>query len=289
MKAKHIILSLVATFVTAFSANAQNNTYHMVLTLSDGSTITIGPNELQNIAFNNGEFTFSGSTIDEIKALIDKNYYVCQEQIDKNSADTNAGLNECFSRIKDLDYRISQLEENGGGGGGGSVVDVSAEVKAILASYDFASKKDLENLEGKMNEVIKAALADVVYNLDSRLATIEAKIAEGGSGASSAEIDAIKAQIATLEAYVVKLNEDISLNTARFTEEIYVQSNRIDGLQAELEMEISNRKNDNAALTTEIEQLKTIYQYQNERIKNLQEQIDYLMTIVKDLRDAQAQ
>lgn len=219
MKAKHIILSLVATFVTAFSANAQNNTYHMVLTLSDGSTITIGPNELQNIAFNNGEFTFSGSTIDEIKALIDKNYYVCQEQIDKNSADTNAGLNECFSRIKDLDYRISQLEENGGGGGGGSVVDVSAEVKAILASYDFASKEDLKNLQesteaftqemvakvsydlqAKMEERTKAMFADVYYEMDSRLAAIEAKIAEGGSGASSAEINDIKAKIAEIEA-----------------------------------------------------------------------------------------
>ena len=55
---KKIFLSLFAAFIMTLTANAQSeetNTYNMVITMANGNSITIGPNEIQNIAFNDGD------------------------------------------------------------------------------------------------------------------------------------------------------------------------------------------------------------------------------------------
>jgi hypothetical protein len=94
---KHFILSLMAAVLMALNVNAQEeNTYSMVITLANGTSITIGPNEVSNISFNDGEVTVSGAKIEEMventaknskmimnnSAMIERN----KEMIDKNSA-----------------------------------------------------------------------------------------------------------------------------------------------------------------------------------------------------------
>lgn len=49
---KQFLLSLIAAFVMALSANAQGNTYNMKVKMADGTEITIGPNDIENISFN---------------------------------------------------------------------------------------------------------------------------------------------------------------------------------------------------------------------------------------------
>ena len=71
---KHFILSLMAAVLMALNVNAQEeNTYSMVITLANGTSITIGPNEVSNISFNDGEITVSGAKIEEMANDISKN------------------------------------------------------------------------------------------------------------------------------------------------------------------------------------------------------------------------
>ena len=79
---KYIILSLIATFVSIFSANAQDNTYSVVIQMAGGTTFTIGPNEVENITFKDGEVLVSGTSIQSILEYIKMN----SAKIDANSA-----------------------------------------------------------------------------------------------------------------------------------------------------------------------------------------------------------
>ena len=63
---KQFLLSLVAAFVLALSANAQGNTYNMKVKMADGTEITIGPNDIDNISFNEGEVVVSGTRLQEV-------------------------------------------------------------------------------------------------------------------------------------------------------------------------------------------------------------------------------
>ena len=63
---KQILLSLIAAFVLALGANAQGNTYNMKVKMADGTEITIGPNDIDNISFNEGEVVVSGTRLQEV-------------------------------------------------------------------------------------------------------------------------------------------------------------------------------------------------------------------------------
>lgn len=63
---KFILMSLIATFVSVFSANAQENTYSVIIKMTDGTTFTIGPNDVENIMFNDGQVTVSGTNIQDL-------------------------------------------------------------------------------------------------------------------------------------------------------------------------------------------------------------------------------
>jgi hypothetical protein len=96
---KTIFLSLIAAFTMTLTANAQSeetNTYNMVITMANGNSITIGPNEIQDIAFNDGAVVVTGQKIDEMVNQILQNEKMIQlnsdqiqlnkEQIDANKA-----------------------------------------------------------------------------------------------------------------------------------------------------------------------------------------------------------
>lgn len=59
MKRKTILTLFVALF--ALATQAQENTHNVVVQMADGTTITIGPNDLGSITFNNGEPVMVGA------------------------------------------------------------------------------------------------------------------------------------------------------------------------------------------------------------------------------------
>lgn len=116
---KIIILSLIATFVSVFSANAQENTYSIVIKMANGTTFTIGPNEVENITFNDGQVTVSGQNIEEMAARINYLEKVLNEtaridDLEKVRYESEAKLQVLESKVErlheDLLTRIADLE-----------------------------------------------------------------------------------------------------------------------------------------------------------------------------------
>lgn len=64
---KKFLLPLFATFMMVLGVSAQNNSYNMVLEMTNGTKITTGPNDVQNISFTDGQLTISGTSIEELK------------------------------------------------------------------------------------------------------------------------------------------------------------------------------------------------------------------------------
>jgi hypothetical protein len=63
---KYMFMSLIATFVMVLGANAQGNSYNMVIEMTNGTKINVGPNDIKNISFTDGQLTVSGESIDGI-------------------------------------------------------------------------------------------------------------------------------------------------------------------------------------------------------------------------------
>lgn len=120
---KIIILSLIATFVSVFSANAQENTYSIVIKMANGTTFTIGPNEVENITFNDGQVTVSGQNIEKMADRIDDLENVSYKMDNRINGLENvlnetariehlwAVRNELEAKIKDLESKVSLLED----------------------------------------------------------------------------------------------------------------------------------------------------------------------------------
>jgi formylglycine-generating enzyme required for sulfatase activity len=64
------LLLLMLMPLAVLSASAQNNDYNMVIELNNGTTITLGADDVRNLTFNGESLSISGNTIDELKAEI---------------------------------------------------------------------------------------------------------------------------------------------------------------------------------------------------------------------------
>lgn len=137
---KNFLLAMVVMLMTAVSSFAQKE-YNMVITLSNGTTVTLGHNDIKEITFNDGEVAISGNMVNTIDSLaqVSKNLEAhikevearsmdmshmllnrteeLNQQVDFNMADTKAALqnaNELIKQqsdeIKDLNAKIDALK-----------------------------------------------------------------------------------------------------------------------------------------------------------------------------------
>lgn len=63
---KKLFMALVALFLVVLAGKAQNNTYRMTIQMTDGTIINVGPNDMKNINFVDGQLTVSGVSIDSL-------------------------------------------------------------------------------------------------------------------------------------------------------------------------------------------------------------------------------
>ena len=122
---KRIFLSLFTALVTILGINAQN-TYNMVIEMNDGTKINIGPNDIKNMSFMDGNLTVSGESIDDIKKEIaelkkkvdgecsNEIATLKQEIANLNISDIIAMINVLQMQIKSLTEEVAALKANGG-------------------------------------------------------------------------------------------------------------------------------------------------------------------------------
>ncbi|MGN0033184.1 MAG: hypothetical protein ACI358_05340 [Candidatus Limimorpha sp.] len=65
---KNILLVMAMMLMTAVNALAQKE-YNMVITLNNGTTVTLGHNDIKEITFNDGEVAISGNMVNTIDSL----------------------------------------------------------------------------------------------------------------------------------------------------------------------------------------------------------------------------
>lgn len=137
---KNFLLAIVVMLMTAVSSFAQKE-YNMVITLSNGTTVTLGHNDIKEITFNDGEVAISGNMVNTIDSLAKVSQYLEQrtkevearsmemsydilnrtemlnKQVDVNMDETKAALqnaNELIKQqsdeIKDLNAKIDALK-----------------------------------------------------------------------------------------------------------------------------------------------------------------------------------
>lgn len=137
---KNFLLAMVVMLMTAVSSFAQKE-YNMVITLSNGTTVTLGHNDIKEITFNDGEVAISGNMVNTIDSLaqvsqnleqrtkevearsMEMSYDILNrtemlnKQVDVNMDETKAALqnaNELIKQqsdeIKDLNAKIDALK-----------------------------------------------------------------------------------------------------------------------------------------------------------------------------------
>ena len=129
---KNFLLAMVVMLMTAVSSFAQKE-YNMVITLSNGTTVTLCHNDIKEITFNDGEVAISGNMVNTIDSLAkvsqDLEYRIKEveersmkmsydlltrtdalnQQVDFNMADTKAALQNANELIKQQSDEIKVL------------------------------------------------------------------------------------------------------------------------------------------------------------------------------------
>lgn len=193
---KNTIFAAIATLALAVPATLRADEpakeYNMVITLQNGTTITLGHNDIKNITFNGEEISISGNVVNTIEkltkesqdqyTLIEDNRYSIKEltsmidelkyTIDKNIGYTNDNLNElenqlkAYATLKYVDDRLANLSS--GSTGDPAAID---ELKMKIA--------DLESRIDYNYETFKKAIADTqtdTYTLYERIQANEEDI-----------------------------------------------------------------------------------------------------------------
>ena len=110
---KNILWALIALFAATFEGAAQNNSYNMVITMANGTTISIGPNEVKNISFNDGKVEMTGQTLDQLVERVERveelsqyNHYMIEDI--RSMLDDR--LSMLYDRVYNIEIAFKELE-----------------------------------------------------------------------------------------------------------------------------------------------------------------------------------
>ena len=104
---KNFLLAMVVMLMTAVSSFAQKE-YNMVITLSNGTTVTLGHNDIKEITFNDGDVAISGNMVNTIDSLAkvsqDQEYHINDQESHIRAVEkmSEAMFNELSNRTEAL-------------------------------------------------------------------------------------------------------------------------------------------------------------------------------------------
>ncbi len=154
---KNTLFAIVAMLMMSVSALAQSNTYNMVIEMANGTKINIGPNDVKNIYFNDGELVVSGENIEKLVKTNRDEILKLQAQIDyladalKKTQDGSATMED----IEALKARIAYLENQTDGVNSNEIKNLQAQINDMAAVLNkiqtgSATMDDIEALKAKI-------------------------------------------------------------------------------------------------------------------------------------------
>lgn len=131
---KNFLLAMVVMLMTAVSSFAQKE-YNMVITLSNGTTVTLGHNDIKEITFNDGEVAISGNMVNTIDSLA------------QVTRDLNCGILDNMSYNINQDNRIEKLANATADGfvKMGTTIDTQLNNMAEVIDEKFAAQDEVNN------------------------------------------------------------------------------------------------------------------------------------------------
>lgn len=180
---KNFLLAMVVMLMTAVSSFAQKE-YNMVITLSNGTTVTLGHNDIKEITFNDGEVAISGNMVNTIDSLA------------KVSKNLEQRTKEVEARSMEMSYDILNRTE---------MLNQQVEEKIAVTNAR------IEELKSALKNNIALA-EDKIAETNDRVANTEAALQNANEmiKLQSEEINALNTKIAILEALIEKYHPEES-------------------------------------------------------------------------------
>lgn len=172
---KNFLLAMVVMLMTAVSSFAQKE-YNMVITLSNGTTVTLGHNDIKEITFNDGEVAISGNMVNTIDSLA---------QVSQN---LEQRTKEVEARSMEMSYDILNRTE---------MLNQQVEEKIAVTNAR------IEELKSALTNNIAAAETEIAETND-RVANTEAALQNANEliKQQSEEINGLNARIEALKTLI---------------------------------------------------------------------------------------
>lgn len=157
---KNILIAIILCVFNSVAAFAQTEKeYSMIISLQNGSTVTLGHNDIKNITFTGDKINAEGNvvtTIEELKNSIEENYKMNLDQesrlykhedylntLDVRNAETRLGVEENQHKIEENQARTAYQESR--------IKDLETMVQDMKAMLEKQNAK-ISELENKLNE-----------------------------------------------------------------------------------------------------------------------------------------
>lgn len=157
---KNILIAIILCVFNSVAAFAQTEKeYSMIISLQNGSTVTLGHNDIKNITFTGDKINAEGNvvtTIEELKNRMEENYKMNLDQesrlykhedylntLDVRNAETRLGVEENQHKIEENQVRTDYLESR--------IKDLQVMIEDLQAIIDKQNAK-ISELENKLNE-----------------------------------------------------------------------------------------------------------------------------------------
>lgn len=178
---KNFLLAMVVMLMTAVSSFAQKE-YNMVITLSNGTTVTLGHNDIKEITFNDGDVAISGNMVNTIDSLA------------QVSLNLEAHIKEVEARSMDMSHMLLNRTE-----------ELNQQVEAKM---DVTNAR-IEELKSTLKNNIAAAETEIAET-SARVANTEAALQNANEliKQQSDEINALNAKIDALKTLIEKYHPE---------------------------------------------------------------------------------
>ena len=157
---KNILIAIILCVFNSVAAFAQTEKeYSMIISLQNGSTVTLGHNDIKNITFTGDKINAEGNVVTTIEALknsIEENYKMNDDQqarlykhedylntLDVRNAETREAVKENQLRIEENQARTAYQESR--------IKDLETMVQDMKAMLDLQRNR-IDELENKLNE-----------------------------------------------------------------------------------------------------------------------------------------
>lgn len=157
---KNILIAIILCVFNSVAAFAQTEKeYSMIISLQNGSTVTLGHNDIKNITFTGDKINAEGNVVTTIEALknrIEENYKMNLDQesrlykhedylntLDVRNAETRLGVEENQHKIEENQARTAYQESR--------IKDLETMVLDMKAMLEKQNAK-ISELENKLNE-----------------------------------------------------------------------------------------------------------------------------------------